>query len=226
LPLHQNLQVNPCGFLSGRARDICLGLVPGGGGGGGKDQLSRITKANAPAHIAHGHHIDSAGHRWPANWVQGATDALTHSPRQVLRGQGVASARILELLGEFMPGEGGSGSCGPGTPRPCLPDTPNITTPAEGDFQAVGGAFGMPAIAPKHEFVGKFVCPPGFVLGEDNLCYPKQVLRRDSRFRKHRPGVRPILTGGQRNAIRKARTAITTARDAISGLGVTVQKKK
>jgi len=96
-----------------------------------------------------------------------------------------------------------------------LPPTPRITTPAEGDFQAVSGAFGMPAMAPKHEFVGKFICPSGMVLGRDELCYPKAVLRRDSKFRKWRPGMRPILTGGERRCITRARTSINRAREAV-----------
>jgi len=91
--------------------------------------------------------------------------------------------------------------------------------------EAVEGAFGMPAIEPVIVLREHRECPKAMVLGEDDLCYPRAVLRRDSRFRKWKPGARPILTGGQRRAISKARTAVTTARDAISGLGVTVKKK-
>lgn len=114
---------------------------------------------------------------------------------------------------------------GGGSNVPMLPPTTNITTPAEGAFQAVSGAFGMPAIAPRHEFVGRFNCPKGMVLGEDELCYPKQVLRRDSRFRKWKPGVRPLLTGGQRNNLRKARVSLMKVKEAGSSLGLTVKKK-
>lgn len=109
-----------------------------------------------------------------------------------------------------------------------LPPTDTVTTPAEfglSGFQAVSGAFGMPAIAPTHELVGKFVCPPGMVLGEDNLCYPKAVLRRDSRFRKWRPGRRPIGTGGDLNTITRARSIVGRMRDATANLGLTVKKK-
>lgn len=91
--------------------------------------------------------------------------------------------------------------------------------------RAVAGAFGMPAIEPVIFLREHRECPKAMVLGEDDLCYPRAVLRRDSRFRKWKPGARPILTGGQRRAISKARTAVTTARDAIAGLGVTVKKK-
>lgn len=91
--------------------------------------------------------------------------------------------------------------------------------------QAVAGAFGMPAIVPIAESRRHLSCPPGMVLGDDELCYPKAVLRRDSKFRKWRPGRRPVLTGGDLQAISKARRAITRGRDAVSSLGVTVKKK-
>jgi len=127
----------------------------------------------------------------------------------------------------------GGGPCNPPLTIPdgmggCRSTSEGVLTPAEQSLgitgQAVAGAFGMPAMQPASEMRQRLSCPPGMVLGRDDLCYPKQVLRRDSKFRKWRPGVRPILTGGQRRAISKARSAITTARDAISGLGVTVKK--
>jgi len=130
----------------------------------------------------------------------------------------------------FAPQEPG---CRPGTVKvgrfcvdasAALPGGDPLFTSAS-EFQVTSGAFGMPATIPKEEVSTRLECPRGMVLGEDDLCYPKQVLRRDSRFRKWRPGARPILTGGQRRAISKARTSVTTARDAIAGLGVTVKKK-
>lgn len=124
--------------------------------------------------------------------------------------------------------------CPDGSPPPCngmdiqLPSTLDITTPAEfgmSGFQAVEGAFGMPAFAPRVIQQRRFVCPEGMVLSRGNLCYPKEVLRRNSRWRKWRPGMKPILTGGDRKAISRAKAAVTAGRAAISGLGVTVKKK-
>jgi len=131
---------------------------------------------------------------------------------------------------QLVPSPGGP--CGPGTIKMpngdciALPPTFGVTTPAEGDFQAVAGAFGMPAMAPKHELRSRFTCPPGMVLGRDNLCYPRQVLRRDSKFRKWRPGMRPVLTGGERRGIARARRSVERAKQATASLGVTVRKKK
>jgi len=84
-----------------------------------------------------------------------------------------------------------------------------------GGGNAVAGAFGMPAIEPDVQEAIRLSCPTGMVLGRDNLCYPKQVLRRDSRFRKWRPGMRPILTGGERHGITKAKASINKARKAV-----------
>ena len=80
---------------------------------------------------------------------------------------------------------------------------------------AVVGAFGMPAIAPVLEVREHRSCPSGMVLGEDELCYPKEILRRNSRFRKWRPGMRPILTGGERRGITKARQSVNRACEAV-----------
>lgn len=85
----------------------------------------------------------------------------------------------------------------------------------DGGGQAVAGAFGMPAIVPDAESVTRLSCPAGMVLGRDNLCYPKAVLRRDSKFRKWRPGMRPILTGGERHGIAKAKRSTNKARVAV-----------
>jgi len=85
----------------------------------------------------------------------------------------------------------------------------------DGGGTAVQGAFGMPAMVPDAMQRTRLSCPTGMVLGRDNLCYPKQVLRRDSKFRKWRPGMRPILTGGERRGIAKARRSVNRAREAV-----------
>jgi len=100
-----------------------------------------------------------------------------------------------------------------------LPPTPSITTPAERsmgtEFQAVVGAFDMPAIAPFAEQRVVLDCPPGMVLGKDNLCYPSAVLRRNSRFRKWRSSPRPSISRRDERAIARA----DSARKALKTLG-------
>lgn len=86
-----------------------------------------------------------------------------------------------------------------------LPETPTVTTPAERslgvEFQAVVGAFDMPAIAPFAETRVVLDCPPGMVLGKDDLCYPSAVLRRNSRFRKWRSVPRPSISRRDERAL-------------------------
>jgi len=102
---------------------------------------------------------------------------------------------------------------------PQLPSTPTVTTPAERsigpEFQAVQGAFGLPAMAPFAEQRVVLDCPPGMVLGKDNLCYPKQVLRRNSQFRKWRSSPRPTISRRDERAL----AAIDSVQKSLKRLG-------
>jgi len=110
---------------------------------------------------------------------------------------------------------------GPQAPIPPiqLPSTPTVTTPAERsvgpDFQAVTGAFGMPAMAPFAETRVILDCPPGMVLGKDDLCYPSAVLRRNSQFRKWRSAPRPTVTRRDERALAR----IDSVQKALKRLG-------
>jgi len=100
-----------------------------------------------------------------------------------------------------------------------LPPTPTITTPAERslgvDFQAVTGAFGMPAMAPFATMRTVLDCPDGMVLGKDDLCYPSAVLRRNSQFRKWRSAPRPTVTRRDERALAR----IDSVQKALKRLG-------
>lgn len=82
--------------------------------------------------------------------------------------------------------------------------------------RAVVGGFGLPAMVP--DIVGSITrrdgstgpirrCMRTMVLGSDNLCYPKAVLPRRSKFRKWRGDVRPAVSAADVKAIRKAAAA-------------------
>lgn len=114
----------------------------------------------------------------------------------------------------FVPtGGGGFEPCPPGTFR--IPGTGRCISPGDappgGDplmfqagEQAVQGAFGLPAITPTREQRVHRTCPTGMVLGKDNLCYPRQILSRRSKFRKWRASPRPKVSHADWKAIRKA----------------------
>lgn len=86
----------------------------------------------------------------------------------------------------------------------------DITAALPGGEPLVSAAGGTPVrglygagFAPVMETRDHRTCPPGFVLGKDNVCYDH--LPRSKR--KWDPGMKPLLTGGDRAAIRKAATA-------------------
>lgn len=62
----------------------------------------------------------------------------------------------------------------------------------------MAGRFGV-AFAPTARNIGTLKCPPGMVLGKDNMCYD----RLPKGYRKWNPGTKPLITGGEINALRK-----------------------
>jgi len=135
----------------------------------------------------------------------------------------------------FSPGPGGgctpdrlSVAGGPGV-AVSIPGSPGLTTPAEvsigGTGEAVMGRFGA-AITPMVDQLIRLDCPRGMVLGEDDLCYNRRDLRKDER--KWPPGRRPLLTGGDLNAISKAHRAATrfkTQQKRLMDLGMLPRPK-
>lgn len=105
----------------------------------------------------------------------------------------------------YVPGVGcvNLGDLGPGGP-------PAVTgTVTEGDFldeygPAVKGIYGA-GITPRVESQTVRRCPPGFALGKDGVCY--EGLGRNSPRRMWPMGMKPLLTPGDRAAIRKAKAA-------------------
>lgn len=93
------------------------------------------------------------------------------------------------------------GDLGPGGP-PAVTGTVPATNGAAGFGPAVKGMYGA-GIVPRVE--GRVVrkCPKGMVLGDDGVCYKGLARTR----RMWDPGMKPLLTGGDRAAIRRAERA-------------------
>jgi len=70
--------------------------------------------------------------------------------------------------------------------------------------EAVMGRYGA-AIQPSQSSITVSRCPRGAVLGNDGLCYNSRDLRKSDR--KWVPGRKPLLTGGDLNAIARASRA-------------------
>lgn len=102
---------------------------------------------------------------------------------------------------------------------------PTSGTMVGGGGQAVMGGFGLPAMAPQAETRIVRRCGPGMVLGKDNLCYPKQILSRRSRFRKWRAAPRPPVTSADVAAIRRAARAKERVKGLAKDVGFSCKKK-
>lgn len=99
------------------------------------------------------------------------------------RGGGPAIPRLSQFAGPAAP----VGFAGPiGQPQVAMVARPRVPSLTAADFQATVGAFGLPAIVPIAMQRVVLDCPPGMVVGKDDLCYPGAVLRRNSQFRKWR----------------------------------------
>lgn len=91
----------------------------------------------------------------------------------------------------------GKGGCQLEGVAPYIPG--DVGRPDTG-WTPVAGMYGMGASPiPVQQTVR--ACPPGYVLGMDGVCYD----HLERRFRAHKPGRKPMLTGGDLNALSRAR---------------------
>lgn len=103
---------------------------------------------------------------------------------------------------------------------------PESGTVMGGGGGAVMGAFGIPAMAPRVVTSMRRECGPGLVLGRDNLCYPKSVLGRRSKYRKWRGAPKPPVTAADMKAIRRAAAARDRVKGLASDVGLKTSRKK
>lgn len=167
----------------------------------------------------------------------GGCDAMPSPLKEICKGYGI-------LTGGPKPtttAQTGTGlqqaTCPPGTVRvgnTCVSPGDLFPGGAPGMFeaggQAVAGGFGMPAFSPT--IVGSVAnnrgevrpirrCPRGMVLGFDELCYPKAVLPRRSRFRKHKGERKPPMTGADAAALRRIGSLKNRVKELASDAGLT-----
>jgi len=88
--------------------------------------------------------------------------------------------------------------------RPALTGQTSSLASSDGFGGAVNGMFGV-GLVPRAEVQTVRSCPRGMVLGKDGVCYSKRTLRKSDRMWD--PGTKPLMTGGDRNAIRRAAAA-------------------
>jgi hypothetical protein len=223
--VHQRIFGAVSGFIGGGPTGAIGGFIHGGGGG-----PRTPPRMGTPTPLA----VGASGGCQP--W-EIRTRAFGGNPQGVCEpalGQNMGSGVNAPNLAHLNTG-GGSLCVFPFVRQPdgsCRFDVdpgPGVGLPGGngmGGGHAVSGAFGMPAIVPTQQARTRLSCPGGMVLGEDDLCYPRAVLRRDSKFRKWRPGPRPLLTGARKRNISRARTDVLKVKEIASSFGVTVPKKK
>jgi hypothetical protein len=141
--------------------------------------------------------------------AEGLTEAIAAIPG-IIAGRsgsgGSEPASSQTVPGNFAPA---SSSCGPGlirvgdqcvNPAAAFPGGTPMITPAGGSL--VYGRYGV-GVEPTAVSRVSRKCPAGMKLGKDGICYER--LARGQRL--HDPGARPLLTGGEMAAIRKATRA-------------------
>ncbi len=132
-------------------------------------------------------------------------------------------ARRPNVGGQVLAGAGTSamGLIGPGAPCPpgsrrlpglgCIDAFPGGAGSGSGVMVSAGESrtsramIGASAVVPMTRATTVRRCEKGSVLGADGLCYDKRTIRKDQRAWP--PGRKPLLTGGDLNAISKAARA-------------------
>lgn len=98
--------------------------------------------------------------------------------------------------------------------------------------EAVVGSFGRPALVPAQ--VGSVTknsgvvspilrCARGYVLGQDNLCYPKGSIPRQ--FRKWRPPTKPPMSASDAKALRRIGTLQKRVKRLAGSAGMSCKKR-
>lgn len=88
---------------------------------------------------------------------------------------------------------------------------------------AVMGAFGKPAIVPATVAMPTRRCPPGTVLGKDNLCYARGSITNQNRKWPKPP--RPLLSAADMKTIRKAKSLAGRVKKAATVTGFSCRKR-
>lgn len=202
-----------------------FGPLPGPGGGG--DPFGPLGP-NLPAGPNGGSLCDGISNFWLRQLCkQGSSFLPGEECTQLRRSLGLCPDGNGQSAGG---GGGGFSPCAPGTirvgntcvsPGDFFPGGDPFTTPAGGGTTV--GAFGLPAVVPAQVQRVRRVCPTGMVLGRDNLCYPRQILPRNSRYRKWRPGARPPISAGDWKALKRMKRTKAKARDIAETAGGTVK---
>jgi len=85
------------------------------------------------------------------------------------------------------------------------------------------GAFGVPALVPAQAQAMSLHCPPGAILGKDNLCYQKGSI--PMQFRKWRPARKPPISAKDWRALQVSARVKEKAKKVAGTAGFTCRKR-
>lgn len=178
--------------------------LPGFGGGGLPDPI--ISAQGGITDILTSLGLNACKRVFPADLCEATAASLGFGP-----GSGGSEPPSGDPAIPGLPDTGFAG-CGAGQIRlptgQCVDIEPGGATQGGGLFisegEVVKGRFGA-AVQPMADERVTRRCPKGHVLADDNLCYDSRTLPK--RFRKWVPARKPLLTGGDLNAISRASRA-------------------
>lgn len=97
---------------------------------------------------------------------------------------------------------------------------PGVTN---GFGEAVLGSFGVPALVPAQAQSVSLHCPPGAILGKDNLCYQKGSI--PMQFRKWRPARKPPISAKDWRALQVSKRVSEKAKKIAGTAGFTCKRR-
>jgi len=101
--------------------------------------------------------------------------------------------------------------------------TGTLPTPATGYGEAVVGAWGKPALMPAQAQGVTLRCPPGAVLGKDNLCYERSSIPNSAR--KWPKPTKPPISRADWKALQTADRVKNKAKGIATKAGFSCRKK-
>ena len=234
MPLHQSsFGRGALSQVGQRAPGLLLGLFGGGGGGRRpKGRKPRSPKAGASFAGRRGE-FDPRMRGTPESFARTTlplAPPVRRPPPRSLTARPSATSAAEKNFGasvKFPPSEFGFGSfggdvadCPPGTvPDPqgfCIsPISPLGASRLVGE--AIMGQYGA-ALVPGSRLIDRAVCLRGMQLGNDGLCYNKGQITNKQRMWP--AGRKPLLTGGEMNAIRIASRAEGRVKRTAQRLGL------
>jgi len=100
---------------------------------------------------------------------------------------------------------------------------PQVPASQQAYGNAVMGSFGVPALQPAQAQSVALRCPPGSVLGKDNLCYQKGSI--PAQFRKWRPARKPPISAKDWKALQTADRVKNKAKNVATKAGFSCRRK-